>query len=219
MKRTLIVATTSYAGMGPYVSEIVNTFSSEDDIYYFFHDYEDDFFKKNIKRELHPKSVFHKESNTAVNKLYNLLTNSSRYDKKVLRLCKEKNIELVHYINNCPSIWMQRKFEHMGITLLSTVHDLIPHEAKKVWYKQIKHNIIYKRLGENIKHAKYLLTNSMAQYSELKAMFPSAQIVFHAFPTLVTNEIKTGKDIPQEMQNVSKPYILFFGQKNEKVFS
>ena len=92
MKRTLIVATTSYAGMGPYVSEIVNTFSSEDDIYYFFHDYEDDFFKKNIKKELHSKSVFHKESNTAVNKLYNLLTNSSRYDKKVLRLCKEKNI-------------------------------------------------------------------------------------------------------------------------------
>ena len=215
MKRTLIVATTSYAGMGPYVSEIVNTFSPKDDIYYFFHDYEDDFFKKNIKKELHSKSVFHKESNTAVNKLYNLLTNSNRYDKKVLRLCKENNIELVHYINNCPSIWMQRKFEHMGITLLSTVHDLIPHEAKKVWYKQIRHNIIYKRLDENIKHAKYLLTNSMAQYSELKAMFPSAQIVFHAFPTLVTNEIKTGKDIPQEMQNVSKPYILFFGRIEE----
>ena len=110
---------------------------------------------------------------------------------------------------------MQRKFEHMGIILLSTVHDLIPHEAKKVWYKQIRHKVIYKRLEENIEHAKYLLTNSMAQYSELKAMFPSAQIVFHAFPTLVTNEIKTGKDIPQEMQNVSKPYILFFGRIEE----
>ena len=46
MKRTLIVATTSYAGMGPYVSEIVNTFSPEDDVFFFFHDYEDEFFKK-----------------------------------------------------------------------------------------------------------------------------------------------------------------------------
>ena len=55
MKRTLIVATTSYAGMGPYVSEIVNTFSPEDDVYFFFHDYEDDFFKRNIKKELHPQ--------------------------------------------------------------------------------------------------------------------------------------------------------------------
>ena len=63
MKRTLIVATTSYAGMGPYVSEIVNTFSPEDDVYFFFHDYEDDFFKRNIKKELHKKSVFYKQAN------------------------------------------------------------------------------------------------------------------------------------------------------------
>lgn len=30
MKRTLILSTTSYAGMGPYVSEIVNQFSTQD---------------------------------------------------------------------------------------------------------------------------------------------------------------------------------------------
>lgn len=32
MKRVLIVATTSYAGMGPYVSGIVNTFLPNDDV-------------------------------------------------------------------------------------------------------------------------------------------------------------------------------------------
>ena len=37
MKKVLIVATTSYAGMGPYVSGIVNTFLPNDDVYYFFH--------------------------------------------------------------------------------------------------------------------------------------------------------------------------------------
>ena len=52
MKRTLIVATTSYAGMGPYVSEIVNTFSPEDDVYFLLYDDEDIFFQKNIKNEL-----------------------------------------------------------------------------------------------------------------------------------------------------------------------
>lgn len=36
MKKVLIVATTSYAGMGPYVSGIVNTFLPNDDVYYFF---------------------------------------------------------------------------------------------------------------------------------------------------------------------------------------
>ena len=79
MKRTLIVATTSYAGMGPYVSEIVNTFSSQDDVYFFFHDYEDDFFRKNIKNELHKKSVFYKQANSALNKLKELLFNSDGF--------------------------------------------------------------------------------------------------------------------------------------------
>ena len=93
MKRTLIVATTSYAGMGPYVSEIVNTFSPEDDVCYFFHDYEDDFFKKNVKKELHGKSVFYKQANSAFNKLKNLLFNSSGYDWLILDLCREWKIE------------------------------------------------------------------------------------------------------------------------------
>ena len=53
MKKVLIVATTSYAGMGPYVSGIVNTFLPNDDVYYFFHDYDDLFFRKNVKEELH----------------------------------------------------------------------------------------------------------------------------------------------------------------------
>ena len=63
MKRTLVIATTSYAGMGPYVSEIVNLFSAKDNIFYFFQDYEDGFFRKNIKEELYPKSCFFKKNN------------------------------------------------------------------------------------------------------------------------------------------------------------
>ena len=55
MKKVLIVATTSYAGMGPYVSGIVNTFLPNDDVYYFFHDYDDLFFRKNVKEELHSR--------------------------------------------------------------------------------------------------------------------------------------------------------------------
>ena len=111
MKRTLIVATTSYAGMGPYVSEIVNTFSLQDDIWYFFHDYEDDFFKKNVKKELHWKSVFYKQANSAFNNLKNLLFNSSGYDWLILGLCRERKIELVHYINDIPPIKIQRILE------------------------------------------------------------------------------------------------------------
>ena len=212
MKRTLIVATTSYAGMGPYVSEIVNTFSPEDDVWYFFHDYEDDFFKKNVKKELHGKSVFYKQANSAMNKLIDLVTNHSSYDSIILRICREKHIELVHYINEIPSKRMQRKFDNIGVIVLSSVHDLQPHEAKKAWYKMLRQNVMYKRLNDNLQEAKYLVTNSMEQYHNLKVQFTDKDITFHSFPSLVTDEIVNGHDAPKELKGLSKPFILFFGR-------
>lgn len=212
MKRTLIVATTSYAGMGPYVSEIVNTFSPEDDVWYFFHDYEDEFFKKNVKKSLHGKSMFYKQANSAFNKLKNLITNRSSYDSLLLSICKEKHIELVHYINGIPSKRMQNKFERLGVIVLSTVHDLEPHEAKKAWYKMLRQRINYKRLAENLLDAKFLVTNSMEQYSNLRKKFPDKRLAFHSFPSLVSKEIKEGTDVPEELKDLDKPYILFFGR-------
>ena len=122
MKRTLIVATTSYAGMGPYVTEIVNTFDPTEDVFFFFHDYEDDFFKKNIKKELLNKSVFLKKANSAKNKLLELLTNCTPDDSTILRVCKKQQIELVHYINGIPTTRMQRNFAKLNITVLSTIN-------------------------------------------------------------------------------------------------
>lgn len=215
MKRTLIVATTSYAGMGPYVSEIVNTFSPEDDVYFFFHDYEDDFYQKNIKSELHAKSVFHKEANSAVNKLKELVFNKPSYEWVIFEICKEYKIEQVHYINEIPAIKTQQKFESKGIQVLSTVHDLYPHEAKKIWYKRFRQNMSYKRMKKNLQVAKLLVTNSKDQYKELKTRFLEKKIFFHDFPSLVTPEIANGKGIPDELKKIDKPYILFFGRIEE----
>lgn len=215
MKRTLIVATTSYAGMGPYVSEIVNTFSPEDDICFFFHDYEDDFFRRNIKKDLHEKSVFYREANSSFNKLKSLILNNEGYEKLIFNFCKIKKIELVHYINGIPSIAVQNRMEKFGITVLSTVHDLVPHEAKKAWYKMLRQKIRYMRLNENLRKAKFLVTNSMEQYDNLKRKYPNKEIAFHSFPSLVTKDIAEGKDIPIELKNIIKPYILFFGRIEE----
>lgn len=212
MKRTLIVATTSYAGMGPYVTEIVNTFDPTEDVFFFFHDYEDDFFKKNIKKELLNKSVFLKKANSAKNKLLELLTNCTLDDSTILRVCKKQQIELVHYINGIPTTRMQRNFAKLNITVLSTVHDLEPHEAKKVWYKMLRHKIVYKRLANNLLCAKYLVTNSKEQYRKLKRDYPQKRITYHPFPSLVSKEITKGKDIPPELAKVNRPYVLFFGR-------
>lgn len=215
MNNILIVATTSYAGMGPYVSEIVNTFSPVDGIYFFFHDYEDDFYRKNVKKELHGKSVFYKEANSSFNKLKNLFFNKNTYDDDVFKLCRKNRIQLVHYINGIPSVKVQERMERNGIFVLSTVHDLYPHEAKKAWYKMLRHNIIIKRQNTNLQKAKFLVTNSIEQYEIIKRVFPDKEVAFHSFPSLVTKEIKNGKDVPRELKDIDKPYILFFGRVEE----
>lgn len=215
MNNILIVATTSYAGMGPYVSEIVNTFLPTDNIYFFFHDYEDDFYKRNVKKELHKRSTFYKEANSSFNKLKNLFFNKNTYDDDVFELCRKNRIQLVHYINGIPSVKVQERMERNGIVVLSTVHDLYPHEAKKAWYKMLRQSITYKRLNKNLQKAKFLVTNSIEQYKTIKRMFPDKEVAFHSFPSLVTKEIINGKDVPRELKDIDKPYILFFGRIEE----
>lgn len=168
-----------------------------------------------MKKELHGKSVFYREANSAFNKLKTLILNKSSYDRLILQLCREKSIELVHYINGIPSIQMQSKMEQSGIAVLSTVHDLEPHEAKKAWYKMLRQNIMYRRLNENLQNAKYLVTNSKEQYEKLKKQYPDKKLTFHSFPSLVTQEIIEGKNVPAEIKKLSKPYILFFGRIEE----
>ena len=160
MKRVLIVATTSYAGMGPYVSGIVNTFLPNDDVYYFFHDYDDLFFRKNVKEELHSRSTFYKLANSIWNKLYDLIFGHWVYEKDILDLCHEKRIELIHFINGCGSCSFNRKLESMGIKVLGTVHDLYPHEVKKAPHKMLRHRVSVRRLQAAIWECHNLLTNS-----------------------------------------------------------
>jgi len=215
MKKILIVAATSYAGMGPYVSEIVNTFNSTDGVYFLFRDYEDDFFYKNVKKELHPYCRFIKQANSNWNKLKALFGEDKQFSYEVFALCAKNNIEVVHYICDPAPMQIAKRLEAQGIDVYGTVHDLHPHEAKKAFHKMIRHKISEKHRWENTNYGRMLITNSTSQFDELKQLFPDKNIFFHAFPSLVTNETKNGKDIPQELSNLDKPYILFFGRIEE----
>lgn len=215
MKRILIVATTSYAGMGPYVSEIVNNFSKGDNIYYFFHDYEDDFFLKNIKKELHDKSYFYKRANSKINKIIELLPIRPKWHNIVLNLCIKYDINVVHFINGPGDVSLQKSLEAKDIKCISTIHDLHPHESKKEWYKELRLRIINKRLYGNFLYSKNVITNSISQYSELEQNYNDKKIFYHSFPSLVSNIIKNGCETPIEIMNLNKPYILFFGRIEE----
>ncbi len=215
MKRTLIVATTSYAGMGPYVSEIVNNFSKDDNIYYFFHDYEDDFFLKNVKKELHDKSYFYKRANSKINKVIDLLPIKPIWHNIVLDICKKYDINVVHFINGPGDVALQKSLETKDIKCVSTIHDLHPHESKKEWYKELRARTRYKRFNKNLLYSRNIITNSLSQYNELKQNYDMKNIYYHSFPTLVSKIIQKGQELPMELACLRKPYILFFGRIEE----
>ena len=213
MNNVLIVATTSSAGMGPYVSEIINNFGKEDDnMYFFVRDYDDDFFLKNINVELQDHCYFYKRSNTRLNTLIDLVTDTQPYYGKILNICKEKQIKIVHFINGIPQKKFVFKLQNIGVKTLGTVHDLECHEMKKEWYKMLKDRILASRQNENVYYCRNLLTNSQFQFHELLRRYPCKNIFYHPFPSLVTREIANGADIVPELANLVKPYILFFGR-------
>lgn len=215
MGNTLIVATTSYAGMGPYVANIVNCFNPDDPIYYFFCDYQDCFFKHNIKQSLHEKSFFISIPNTIVHKLRDLLPIKKEYHKYVERFCLEKEIKTVHFINGPGDRKLVADLQRKHIRSVSTVHDLHPHESKKEWYKELRFKIINYYLYKNLPYSDYLITNSKFQFKELVSKYGDDKNFFHSFPSLVTDIIANGRKVPAEISGLTYPFILFFGRIEE----
>ena len=70
-------------------------------------------------------------------------------------------------------------------TFYYTVHDLHPHEAKKVFYKQFRHKMMYRKLAQIRSGVNNLITNSKSQEVELKEMFPEKKVYYHEFPSLI----------------------------------
>lgn len=215
MNNILIVATTSYAGMGPYVTGIVNTFSDTDNVCFLFHDYEDNFFRKNVKESLLAHSYFYKKKNSSWNKLKDLVCQDKAFERMLLGICKSEDVKLVHFINGPINEKLSKKLETLGVATLGTVHDLHPHEAKKALHKMIRHKILSKRTLAAINYDKNLATNSKVQLDELKSLYPQKHLFLYDFPSLISPEVEKGHDVPSELKNLKEPYILFFGRIEE----
>lgn len=217
MANTLIIATTSYAGMGPYVASIVNAFRKDDPVYFIFHDHKDDFYRKNVKVELHDKSLFLKRADSHWNKLLDLLHTrpSQKQLNSLLNYCKKNDIAIVHWINSPGNRYENQYLEEHGIKVLGTVHDLHPHEAKCAPHRMLRFHILNKRNKEAMVRARYLVTNSRTQYKEMQSLFPNKRLFFHDFPSLVTPIVAKGGVVPKELQSQKRPYILFFGRIEE----
>ncbi|MEI3135470.1 MAG: glycosyltransferase [Phocaeicola sp.] len=211
--KVLIYGSMSFAGMGPYVSEIINTFTFDDNITYMLFDIEDQFFAKNIKSELKPLCKFVNYHHGIISKADFLLGIYKRKNRKILiDYCLQHNITAVHFINGCTDNTLINKLHKNNIKTLITVHDLHPHESDKELYKRWKYHTLAKQERKCLYSCPNLVTNSRIQYNELKHLFPEKNIFFHEFPSLVSKNIREGNDIPPEIQSIKKKYILFFGR-------
>jgi glycosyltransferase involved in cell wall biosynthesis len=211
MRRTLILATTSYAGMGPYVVNIVNTFKNEDMAWFFLVETSGTYYYENINIDLRKKTYIFVEKDNRFHQMVNLLFyTKSNYYYNVINYCKKNHIEQVHFITGCFDKYLLLELQKNKIQIITTVHDLHPHEVKKVFYKEIRMKILYKRLFECFQLSDTIVTNEQSQYDEMLHIY-NMKILFHEFPSLVTNSILSGDEIPVELLNINN-YILFFGR-------
>lgn len=211
MKNVLIVATSSWAGMGPYASEIINLFDKEDNVYYFCVEDERHFFSKNISQTIRAKGMILYRANSNLNKLCDLLFPPKKIVRRLLSICKEKDISKIHFLTSeCPYsktiISLCKNYD-----VFFTVHDLYPHEAQKAFHEMIRQRRMYQLLENTRKAVENLITNSKSQEAELRKMYPDKNIFYHEFPSLMNASIVSGHDMPSEIKGRNK-YVLYFGR-------
>lgn len=211
MQNTLLISTSSWAGMGPYASEIINSFKESDNIYFFLVEDERHFYSKNIDKRLLHKCLILFHKNSKWNKLKDLFFAPSDITKQFIKFYKKNNIQNFHFLTNeipYSKIILQLNKSHK---VFFTVHDLHPHEMKKKFHKEYRQKKSYSKLYNMIDKMHNLITNSKEQYQELKEKYPNKSIYFHEFPSLINQAIINGKEKPIELNNESG-YLLFFGR-------
>lgn len=209
----LLLADTSYAGMGPYVANIVNSFRREDNFRFFLVENEQKFYTKQINVDLRSKTTFFLKPENKLKSLFHLVFPVyPPYYYALIADCKKFHIKFVHVLTgSCHPQLLVGLHKH-GIKVLNTVHDLHPHEAKKSFLQMLKHHLFYHRVYQVLNLSDAFVTNSLVQKKELEET-TSKPLFYHDFPTLVTDSIVKGCVKPKELSYDN--YILFFGRIEE----
>lgn len=212
MARILLLATSSFAGMGPYVASLINAFSPDDSVRFFLIEREDRYFSRNIRKELLPLCTIRSEKTpTKLRTLYDITINPyGPHDKEIKRLVKHEQFDIVHAVNPVTDVPLMRSIAAMT-RVLYTVHDLHPHEARKAFYKIWRQRVLFSRMLRAVDSSPYLLTNSRVQLDEQRRIYPDKHSFYTSFPSLVTSQIINGDMAVPELEGVDN-YVLFFGR-------
>lgn len=210
----LLLATTSYAGMGPYVASIINSFDVTDNVIFYLVEDNKRYYSNNIRKELLPKCRIVQLHMGKVKTLVNLTIHPQYYfHDNLKKACMDNNVATVHCLTSFHDVAFIKWFQKKGKFIL-TVHDLIQHESKKSFIKEFRQNVLFRRMEKCIDESNYLVTNSESQLIRIQNTYPGKKSFYFPFPTLITEAIANGNRICEEVRN-EKNYILFFGRIEE----
>lgn len=209
--KVLIVAADPAAGMVPFVVTIANTLAADErfDIYAIVTDSEKLSYTKNLNDNINIQSI--KYPTSALKKFIFKL-----YAKNLFKILnnsiKRIRPDVIHFmVGDFIFASYNIKRSDLYDKICVTIHDLHPHEIKRYSFNEwIIDKIIILGRRKVISNTKYLTTSSLSQFYELKKIYPSNNVCFTHFPSLVTSAIEHGTKVVKELVNVNK-YILFFG--------
>ena len=214
-KDILLFASNSYAGMGPYVVSIVNSFEPDDNVFFFLVENSEGYFKNNVKPELLRKCHIESGYSSKLKSLADLVFNLGYpYSKRLIDYINSNDINTIHCLTAPHDFKLIKQLLAANIKVLYTVHDLEPHEANKAFYKVWRQNILYRRIYKCMDIVPAFITNGRNQFHTLRGRYQNKLTFFGKFPTLITHKIADGKIEPPELKG-EKDYILFFGRMEE----
>ena len=209
----LLIATESYAGMGPYVVSIINSFKPDDDVCFLVVEDSNNYFHKNIRPELHSLTNFIPfKPKRLYKKIYELLVDHHRdpIANQIENFVKNGNFKVIHSLNSLTNINLVKSLKQQA-PLLYTIHDFYHHEVKKKWYKLLRQKILNRRVLKARNLTDLWITNSLSQLNDQKRLFPNKSHYYFSFPTLITDIIANGNEKIPELETINR-YILFFGR-------
>jgi len=133
------------------------------------------------------------------------------FDLYVYRMFRKLNADMI-YILFGGLFFNNLNFLKRRAKILSTIHDLNPHEKSKQGLKdKILSYLENKRDRNLVSKSPYILTNSLTQFNQLSLLKGVDRVFYANMPTFVNENMADGVEIVSELIGI-KNYILFFGR-------
>lgn len=209
--RVLFVATYPSPGMIPFAAGIINAFhQAGHETWALTVSNRTDPFSKHLLPGIHVTEWL--EPASTIQKISRHFR-PVKVARAICDIADSNHIENIHFLTGEYGFALYRgKALARKYNLVYTLHDLEKHpDSPQAPLKERLFNEYFHRATMRlIRISRTITSSSKSQCRQLLAMYPDKKVVFHEFPSLVTQGIKRGTRTVCELEGIDN-YILFFG--------